>query len=615
MTPKEQVEFFLKETVDSRELAQKCRDYFDGKQWTEEQEAKLRARRQAPIVVNRVKPKVLGLVGLYELRKTDPKAFPVTQKHEDASHPVTDALRYVSRNSKFDITRLNSAEDFWVEGVGGVFVDVRPSKKGMEIKPWRIPWDRIYYDPRSRKKDFSDARYMGVMMWLDFDQARSMFKMSQKTFDKLQEESQSEDYEGTTEDRPRWTSKEDQRARVCVHFHIEADTWYLTVFSGDVDIIKKQKSPFWDEDKNPICPIELVSPYIDRNNQRYGEVAGFLSQQDEINHRRSKFLYLNSVRQTFGNENAIENVSDAKRELAKPDGHVKLLHGAKFGEDFGVIQHPDMNKAQIDLYIDAKSELDAVSLNAQLAGERQSGELSGIAIDKLQQAGTLELNGQYALLRDWENRVYTQIWYRIKQFWTEEKWVRVTDDQDDLRWVGFNSKITAQQLLMESANDKSLSPEARQQSQLILQLLMETQNPRLNELVETRNPVPELDMDIIIDQSFDVINIQQEQFDLLAQFAQGRDDIDIVELIELSQLRGKDELIEKIQRRRQERMNAQDPNSQLDQAERVAKIQRTQADTENIKADTTKKTVESISEQVQTINLQNNPDPRPQVSA
>lgn len=614
MTPKEMVEFYLSETDDSRQLAQKCRDYFDHKQWTEAEAAKLKARAQAPIVVNRVKPKVEGLVGLYELRKTDPKAFPVTQKHEEASEPITDALRYVSRNNKFDITRLDVAEDFFVEGVGGVFIDAKPKKGEMETQIFRIPWDRIIYDPRSRKKDFSDARFMGLMMWLDFDQAKDMFNLSQKKFDQLQEASQSEDYEGTTEDRPRWSNNVDKRARIAILFYSEKSKWKMCVFSGDTEIIKKQDSPYKDEDGLPTNPIELVSANIDRENNRYGEVAGFLSQQDEINHRRSKFLHLNSTRQTYGNENAISDIEKAKREFAKPNGHIQLQGGAKFGDDFGVIPQGDFSNSQFNLYMDAKSELDAVSMNAQLAGERQNGDLSGKAIDKLQQAGTLELNRQYALLRAWENRVYTQVWWRIKQFWNAEKWIRVTDDHEDLRWVGFNTKVTAQQLLVEAANDESRPPESRMQSQQILQLLTQTENPRLNELVEVRNPIPELEMDIIIDQSFDVINIQQEQFDQLAQFAQGRDDIDIIELIELSQLRGKDELIAKIQRRRQERANAQDPQSQLDQAERVSKIQRTNADTENIKADTVKKNVDAVSQQVQTLTLQQNPDPRPQVS-
>lgn len=612
MTPKEMVEFYLRETESGRELAQKCRDYFDHKQWTAEEEAKLRARKQAPIVVNRVKPKVEGLVGLYELRKTDPKAFPVTQKHEEAAEPITDALRYVSRNNDFDMKRLDVAEDFFVEGVGGVIVDAKPRRGEMEIKISQIPWDRLVYDPRSRKKDFSDARFKGAMMWLSLDQAKAMFKISENKFEKLMEYSASQDYLGTTEDRPNWASKEDKRALFAILFYATAKGWKLTVFSGDEEIVKTQDSPYKDEDGTPVCPIELVSANIDRENQRYGEVAGFLSQQDEINHRRSKFLHLNSTRQTYGNENAIADVHVAKRELAKPDGHLQLRGGAKFGDDFGVIQHGDFNKAQFDLYLDSKSELDAVSFNAQLSGERQSGDLSGIAINKLQQAGTLELNRQYALLRAWENRVYTQVWWRIKQFWKEEKWIRVTDDHEDLRWVGFNTKVTAQQLLMEAINDDSRPPEARQQSQLILQLLTETENPRLNELVEVRNPLPELDMDIIIDQSFDVVNVQQEQFDLLAQFAQGRDDIDVIELIELSSLRGKDELISKIQRRRQERSQSQD--SQMAQAEKMAKIQRTQADTENIKANTTKASVDAVSQQVQTLNLQQNPDPQPQVS-
>jgi hypothetical protein len=100
MTPKQLVERFLDDTQDAREMSEKCRDYYDGKQWTEQQAAKLRSRQQAPIVVNRIKPKVNGLVGLYNLRETDPKAYPRTQKHEEASHAITDALRYVKDNTR-----------------------------------------------------------------------------------------------------------------------------------------------------------------------------------------------------------------------------------------------------------------------------------------------------------------------------------------------------------------------------------------------------------------------------------------------------------------------------------------------------------------------------------
>jgi len=616
-TPKEQVEQFIEDTDIARRVSQQCRDYFDHKQWTANEERKLRARRQAPIVVNRIKPKVEGLVGLYELRKTDPKAYPRTQKHEKAAHVVTDALRFVAENNSFDMTRLDVAEEFFVEGYGGVIVDIKDSARGPEILLNHIPWDRIYFDSHSRKKDFKDARFMGIWLWMEEDQAKDTFKISQTKIDEMTNFTL--DGEQTNSDRPRWADKrgDRKRVRVAMHFFIKKGRWKLFIFSGDTTIRAEKDSPFVDEDGLPINPIELVGANIDRDNDRYGEVKGFLSQQDEINHRRSKFLHLNSTERTFGNDNAIQDVDAAKKELAKPDGHLKIKGAAKLNEDFGILQTSEMSSAQFALYQDAKADIDAVSFNAQLAGDRQQGDLSGKAIGKLQEAGTIELNRQYALLRAWEKRIYTQIWFRVKQFWNEEKWIRITDDQDDLRWVGFNSQVTAETLLLEGIEDESSSVESRQQSAQILQLLTQTQNPRLQEVVEVRNDTSELDVDIIIDQSFDVINVQQEQFEMLTQFASGSD-IDILELIELSQLRGKDELIQKIERRRREASQANQQaiqqESQLDQAERATEVGKKQAETKNIDADTLNKNIKSVTGQLENINLQRNPDSEVQVS-
>ena len=130
----EQVDRFLTDTADARVISEKCRDYVDSKQWTEEEEKTLKARKQATIVVNRVRPKVKGLVGLYNLRKTDPKAFPRTRKHEQSAHAITDALRFVADNTVFDETRLEVAEELFVEGYGGAIVDVRNKRDEVEIR-------------------------------------------------------------------------------------------------------------------------------------------------------------------------------------------------------------------------------------------------------------------------------------------------------------------------------------------------------------------------------------------------------------------------------------------------------------------------------------------------
>jgi hypothetical protein len=146
---------------------------------------------------------------------------------------------------------------------------------------------------------------------------------------------------------------------------------------------------------------------------------------------------------------------------------------------------------------------------------------------------------------------------------------------------------------------------------------METENPRLNEIVETRNPTTELDVDIIIDQSLDVINIQQEQFELIATFAQ-KGDIDVIELIELSQLRGKDDLIKKLEKRRAEQAQAQQAAQQeqmeVVKAETGAKIEKTQAQTRELDSKALKNQITSITQQLENQAIQANPDPNPQIS-
>lgn len=608
---KEKVEKFLHDTQDARRLSQRCRDYHDHRQWDADEIAVMAKRRQAPIIVNRIKPKVEGLLGMYELRKSDPKAYPRTRKEEGAAKVVTDALRYVADNTDFDMTRLDVAEDFFVEGYGGVLIDVRQKRDEVEILINQIPWDRIYFDSHSRRKDFKDANWMGILIWMDKDVAGQTFNISRTKLDQLETNDSALDTEQTTEDRPRWQFSKEDRVRIAMHFELVKDVWKMEVFSGDIQIMKRKDSPFKDEDGLPMNPMELVSSNIDRDNNRYSEVAGFLSQQDEINHRRSKFLHQNSTRQTFGSKSAISDVPSLKREMAKPDGHVETIAGTEFGKDFGIIPTNDMSNAQFSLYQDAKAEMDRSSFNAPLGGDTGDKELSGRAIDKLQQAGTLELNRQYAGLRGWEKRVHTQVWARVKQFWTQEKWIRVTDDQENLRWVGFNAQITAQQLLTETTEDKSIPLDQQQDAAKLLQFLTETENPRLNEVVEVRNKPAEIDVDLIIDQSFDVVNIQQEQFELIAKFAQNGE-IDIIELLDLSELRGKDELIEKIERRRAQA--AQDPMRQIEQQTEQAKGAQVLAKTENISADTVNKRVESVTKQLENINLVHAPDSEVQVS-
>lgn len=575
---KTQVNTFLIDTGTARRLSETDRDYYDGYQWSTEEISKLKARKQAPIVVNRVKPKVEGLKGLLSVRKTDIKAFPRNYKHdENAAHAITDALRYVSDANDFDSVKADAFEHKIIEGYCAAIAEVVEKNNEPDIQINLIPWDRFYFDPRSSRRDFKDVRYMGQMIWMDQDQLTELFPDKAEEISNLAPSG--DDNDETFQDKPRWVNDNPQRKRyrIVQHYFIKNGVWHIAIFCTTIFLVEPQPSPYLDEHGQPTCPIEADSAYIDRNNNRYGEVRGFISQQDEINHRRSKALHLLSSRQIMARKGAIDDVDALKREFSKPDGVIE--YSGDQG-DIDIVPTNDFTQGQILLYQDAKAELDATSFNAQLSGERQKGDLSGKAIDRLQSAGTMEIDSLYRGFSGWEKRIHRQVWARVKQYWSAEKWIRVTDDQDNLRWIGLNSEITLQKMLEETINDDSKTLTERTGASAAYQQMMQTQDPRLQTIVEVKNNVAELDVDVILEQSFDVVNIQQEQFELLIQFAQSSQDIDIIELIELSQLRNKKELIEKIESRRAQASQAQQMQVQGEQVKNAKIYAETQATTQ-----------------------------------
>lgn len=549
---KECVDEFVDATVDARAVSEKCRDYYDGKQWTEEQIAELKKRKQAPVVNNRIKVKQNGLLGIMALRKSDPKAYPRNQKDSDtgAAEAATDGLTYASDKTGLNSLWSSAADNFFCEGYAGVHITVEYLKNGnIEVVVEHIEWDRIFFDPFSRKPDFTDARGKGFKLWMDEQDIIDMFGDDLDEDALAQPEYNNEDF---FEDKPQWFNRSGKRKRhlVATHYFMWKGQWHYAIYTGSGFLVPPSVSPYLDEDGDPVCPLEFEHAYIDRENNRYGELKSFLDLQDEINHRRSKALFLLSQRQTFGNKGAVRDVKKAKRELAKANGHLEIGAG-ELNKDFGILPTGDMAQGQMEMYLDAKSEMDAQSFNAQMAGERQMGDLSGVALKRLQTAGIIELNKLFENFSDLKLRVYKQMWWRIRQFWDKEKWVRVTDDKDNLRWIGFNVPLTMHQFLQDTMDDEEKPKEMRLGASAQL-IMLEQQNPdALQQIIEVKNRPAELDMDIILEESFDFINASEEQLDAILQFG-AQNQFDVVDLLEISNIRHKDKLIERIENRRKE---------------------------------------------------------------
>lgn len=424
---------------EARDLTQVARsesvediDYYDSKQWSPHELQALRDRRQPDIVINRIKPAVNGIIGVTVKAKSQARAFPRTPKSEEIADVATDALQYIADADRWVRTKQACFLDMLVPGSMAVLVGCDPSLK---VTITQIRWEELFYDPRSRFKDFKDARYLGIAKWMYAEQVKALYP------DKADEiegalMSSGMGVDQSFQDRPlsgtvqSWSDRRNRRVLIVEMYIREAGKWMKVCFHGN-GILEHGPSPYHDDNGQPHCPIEAQSAYVDRDNRRYGAVRDMRGPQDEINKRRSKLLHLLSVSQIeMVDINAIEaNAETAREEAARPDGIIP--------PGYRKVSTADMAAGQAQLLAEAKSEIERQAPNPAILGRLDS-DASGRALLARQQSGLVELATIYGDFDDWELRVYRQMWARAKQYWRSAMWIRVTDDEDAPRFVGLN---------------------------------------------------------------------------------------------------------------------------------------------------------------------------------
>lgn len=475
----------------ARQLAERDRDYVDNIQLTAEELKALKARKQPPLIINRIKRKVDFLKGYEMSQRIDPRALPRTPRHEEDATAVEQVLRYVAEDQNFDQLRSKVWENLIVEGAAGYRVGIKEGYDGIEVTLHRVPWDRMFWDPHSSEADFSDAGYIGLVRWDDYDEAAALYP---DKLDFLEATLNSASLSDTYDDKPKfrvWADKKRRRVRIVQIWVKRQDKWYWAEFTKG-GILKAGPSPYQTDKGESDCELIFGSAYVNRDNERYGLVREMIGPQDEINKRRSKALHLLNVNQTTLEKGAVPDVERYRREAARPDGVMEVNPG--FFDKVRSETRLDLAQAQMNLLQEAKNEIDMMAGNIALQGNAlQRSAASGKAIIASQQGGAMEIAPIMDALRHLDIRVFRSIWYRIRQFWTAGKWVRVTDDERNIKWVGINVDPREAEMI------KMQNPQAAEQ------------------IAGAVANLSELDCDIIIDDAPDGLTPQLEQFQALVE--------------------------------------------------------------------------------------------------
>ena len=520
----------------SRAEAEEARDYFCGYQWTEEEKQALKNRKQPIVTDNKLADKVEYILGMEASSRTDPKAYPRTPDDESSAEAATDALRFVADHEQLDTVVSDIAENMCIEGFGGCEVDVTQVKDQVEIRITQSSWDRMYYDPYSSKRDFSDARFIGTFVWLDQAEAEAVWP--DVDWEPVISGMVSVTPVNTTDDKPKaelWYDKERKRVRVIQQYYYRGQQLYQCKFVQNAFVEEPTEAIYLNEEGESETPYCWMSGYVDRDNNRYGVVRRFKSLQDEINHRRSKALHLMNTNQIIAEEGAVNDIKKARREANKVDGYIELMPGFQFNIEKNI----ELGLGQFQLLQDAQQ---ALSSTGPQAVSNTSSSQSGRAKQLENQTDVIELGRLFDQIRGLKRQIYRKIWNRVKQYWTQERWIRITDDEGKPEFLQLNEPQTN----MQRAEEMVAALEQGEGDQQEVIEAVELASVRPDELFTVKNNLSELDVDIILDDAPDTVSLQSEQFDNLVSLANAGVVFPPDVYLEASSLRNKDRLIEKL---------------------------------------------------------------------
>lgn len=523
-----------RDEIDEQKAA---RRYRHGSHYTNEQVEALKKRKQPVVTYNRISRKIDGVVGLVEKLRQDPKAYPRTPKHEQGAELGTAALRYVMDEQEWKAKSPIIAADAATEGIGGLEIILEKGDKGdAEIGFEVVEPDGFFYDPRSSRLDFSDARYMGVGKWVDIDQAKEMFPDQAEKIDALQDGS---DLTSASDRDQKWFMSDQGRIRLVDHWYIHKGEWCYCIYTGAMKLMEG-KSFLNDEKKKTICKYIMFSSNVDHDGDRYGFVRQLKSAQDEINARRSKGLHELNTRRIIAEAGAFDDIEKTRREAARPDG-VVIRNPGRLAEFDDSAKMANL-EGQLKFLEEAKNEIENFGPNPALLGQGIENS-SGRAISLLQQAGIAELGPYMLAYRGWKLRCYRAIFNAVQKHWSGERWIRVTDDDDLAQFIPLNQVST---------------------------------DPQTG-LPVIVNAIGSLDVDIILDEGADSANMMADAYDTLTILAGKGAGVPPQVLIELSPLQSsvKKRVLEMMQQASQS-----NPAQQLQIAQGQATIKETEANTE-----------------------------------
>jgi hypothetical protein len=480
-------------------------EYYHGKQFSKQQLKDFFNRRQAPIVFNRVRPKVNSIVGVLKKMRGDPKAFGRNAPDEAGAELATQCVRAALDACHWDAHESEALVIGCCHGIVMAELGLCPGDKA-DPDPDVAAVDprTFFYDPRSLRQDLSDARFMGTSKFVTQDEFEELFprEAGKPGWDEASGSHGDDSQTEFEDDKQYLWSQGKKKLRLVEHWYRTKAEWRYCFYAGST-ILDYGVSPFFDEKGKTISRYLGFCVSIDEEGDHYGFVRHLRGPQDTMNFAKMKMAWIASARQlkvgrmTLGGDG--QDIETKRTEAARADG--VLIWEVDPNEIEVITQEQEFLK-QAQFYADAKTEIDNFGPSPALAAQGGApADVSGRSLAMQQQASLAELGPFLEAWNGWRLRIYRALWVAQQRNWTSERFLRVTKDQMTAQYVAIN------QYMVDEWGRPALV-----------------------------NAIGNLDVEILMDEGPNTANVMGDSFDLMSALALKGMPIPPPALIELSPL-------------------------------------------------------------------------------
>ena len=453
----------------SRKEAITTWNMYHNRQYTPGQLAVLADRGQPAETFNVIKLFARMLIGYYSTVINTAMALPVKEAELYSASLINDIMAYTFRTNNFiaegDKIKLGAI----ISGLLISYINVElTGEKDQFGRPLHkinieyVPDSEVILDPMSRQDDYSDGRWLHRFKWLPEDEVIRLYGKAAieklNAYDNYLDIDEAEfEYSYNTEFTGYFQRFDNYLVVHTVIIDNDGKSWSIH-WSGETELFRKE-----------ITYKEVKFPYrVQRINtsdrtEHYGIFREVVETQNAINQALIKIQLMASTQKAYVEEGSVSSIADFTHAFNRVSSVIEVL-------DLSRIKIENLSKEVLDQYTIIDKAFDRVqrilNINDSFLGMAFASD-SGRKV-KLQQNATITaLRYLTVRIEQFYRLLGWDIANLVKQFYTAEQAVRITDETTGSRWIQlnkpmqiFSGKINPQtgQPIMEYAYEEVRDP-------------------------------------------------------------------------------------------------------------------------------------------------------------